>query len=789
MKNQFTLRIASVSTLVLCISMAFGLSLSVKGQNGISIATTSKHIASGAELITTLPAIVPATGAEFNITLSLGDNQLLSTCLIISINEQEAKLQHWFQNFEGTFQWENTYPYNNTLYFWVYESDFVDGVYSNKFKLTPLVSGERTFKISVTQNDEEIANYETAYNVVDPIPAIEIVAPDEFYGSQAIDFGDVTVGESVTKTFTITPYNLVSDINLSFTNETLNGLSMTPTTITQNVTEATTITVTYAPMGGPAVFDMSTSIKIAGGGLPNESELSIFGKSINPNAPVCSFDPTELDFGENTFVGTTKTMILKIKTKNTTKPITLELSQWDVPPIFSLSPMSIEPSIAEVETELTVTFTPHENELGSLYAFATIYANSEEEMEQVSCGIYGYGVIPEPEPIVTITPESWDGGEVDIKNNNQDGTHAVDFEITLSDVTEAVALIIEPVGVFFLDPTSPTFIPVETLTTSVSIKYKNITLGSNTAKLIFKGAESGEIYTEANMSITGIDILPPSIEVSITSLTFTSTLGVESDPQNITVVASNLTEDLDVNITSDNANMFSYTLSGWIEDQGGRIRVVYTPTTEGNHLAILTIKSGDTIKQVQLGGTSVTNSSIGTNKTELSFYSNNYLSSDPQPVTVTASNLTSEMAVSIVGKDKDDFTFITNNWNPMTGGEIVVSFEPKNPNKFIFRSEAILVINSNEVTNEIKLEGNNHVSSIDELNTSANIFASNKAIIIKLNNPNNTSIKVLDVLGKVIIDTVTDNNIVTIDLASKIGIYIVMVSTDNQTITKKVIIK
>lgn len=469
-----------------------------------------------ATITNTMPAIVPASGSEFEITLNLGGYEVSPTNLKIEYNDKTVKLQSQYENYQGDMVWNDLYPYNGSANLWLYASDFKDGIYKNKFRAIPLASGERTIRIFGIQNNNEIASCEASYNVTDPIPYIDIVAPTELYGSPAVDLGEVIVGETATATFTVTPHNLSSDLSLSLGYAQDNGLSISPTTISKDETSTVTVTVSYSPTGGPSIASLSDYVKIKDGGLVNEVDVRITGKSINPNAPMISFEPNRLIF-EDVNIGQSKTMPVTLKIKNTTLPIEIGLLSGGNPPAFTFSPAVVSPSMEEIEVEINITFTPYEDKWGNTDFYGSISAKSDE-FDMVTCSVEGFGVFGDIEPSITITPNSWDGGYDNIENNYEDGTYGPDFMFVLRNITEDVAPTIDPEGVFFLDPNAPSYIPAGQKTSGTTVRYKNFAVGENRAMLVLKGVESGKIYAEASMIIRGVDVNEPVVIKGIEDL-------------------------------------------------------------------------------------------------------------------------------------------------------------------------------------------------------------------------------------------------------------------------------
>ena len=94
--------------------------------------------------------------------------------------------------------------------------------------------------------------------------------PEAEVNKTSIDFGKVAYGKTKSETFTITPANLKSDLSITCNNA---KYEVTPTSIAQATTVATTITVTAKPT---AIDDnMNGTITISGGGLASNKTVTL----------------------------------------------------------------------------------------------------------------------------------------------------------------------------------------------------------------------------------------------------------------------------------------------------------------------------------------------------------------------------------------------------------------------------------------------------------------------------------------------------------------------------------
>ena len=129
--------------------------------------------------------------------------------------------------------------------------------------------------------------WETTPASTDPICTVN---PTEW------DFGEVVVGQSATKTFTVTTANLTSDLAVSLYMEE-NAYSVSPSTISQTAT-TTEVTVTFTPTALGVVEEL---LNFAGGGLEDDLDVSLTGTGacVAPSTALAFTTPVDLVFDEN----------------------------------------------------------------------------------------------------------------------------------------------------------------------------------------------------------------------------------------------------------------------------------------------------------------------------------------------------------------------------------------------------------------------------------------------------------------------------------------------------------
>ena len=139
-------------------------------------------------------------------------------------------------------------------------------------------SGNLQYNASSPRFCPYTSNQTTAYLYVKE--EADPTAPSAEISETSLDFGKVNIGETKNLTFTITPANLTANLTIACDNS---KYTVTPTSIAQTITTATTITVTTMPTAEND--DMSGAITISGGGLADNKTVTL---------TTIPFDPTNV---------------------------------------------------------------------------------------------------------------------------------------------------------------------------------------------------------------------------------------------------------------------------------------------------------------------------------------------------------------------------------------------------------------------------------------------------------------------------------------------------------------
>ena len=162
----------------------------------------------------------------------------------------------------------------------------------------------------------------------------------------SLDFGTINIGQTVTKTFTVSGINILGDITISCNNA---AYQVSPTTLTAAQVEAgATVTVTYAPTTSGA----HTSKVVIAGGAAETKEVTVTGAS--SSTPLITVDPTELSF--TTEVNQPVTGTFLVKGYNLQGAI--KLSVVNSTGGFTINKSNITKAAANKGVEVTVTYKP-----------------------------------------------------------------------------------------------------------------------------------------------------------------------------------------------------------------------------------------------------------------------------------------------------------------------------------------------------------------------------------------------------------------------------------------------
>ncbi len=227
----------------------------------------------------------------------------------------------------------------------------VDGytVSSNKYHInwgwSGTGNGDFALNAFTDYEGETFNQYQSMVIGIQP-PGGQITFPVLNVSPEALDFGTINSGETVTKTFTVTGMNLLGDINIASKSPMY---QVSPATLTAEQVEAgATITVTYAPTNTGA----HTSKIVVSGGAAESKEVTVTGSTSTD--PVVTVDPDELSFSTEINQPTTATFMLK----GYNLPGAVKLSVENSGGNFSIDKSNVTKAAANKGAIVTVTYKP-----------------------------------------------------------------------------------------------------------------------------------------------------------------------------------------------------------------------------------------------------------------------------------------------------------------------------------------------------------------------------------------------------------------------------------------------
>ena len=374
------------------------------------------------------------------------------------------------------------------------------------------------------------------------------------------------VGETYTKTFTVTGANLYSDVTISKSGSAVYSVSPTTLTAAQAMAGAQ-ITVTYSPTTSGT---QTGTITIASSGAESKT-VSLSGTS--QKVPTLSVDPASLSF--STTVGNAVTQTFVVTGANLTSNISLSLTGTDFD-FFALDKMSIVKSAATSGVTVTVTYDP--DEAGSHTASVVLTSDGAE-----SKTVALTGTAQEPARTITLNPTS-------LSFETVAGTPvSKTFFLQGTNLNSNVTLALSGSGSsnYSLSTTSVTATRANN-GLNITVTYNPSAAGTHNATVTVSGGGA----TSKTVTLTGT-AAGPTVTATPTSLTFAANTG-ETVTRTFTVTGSNLSGNLTLALNDANGvySITPTTITAANAASGVPVTVTYAPTVYGTHNATVTISGG-----------------------------------------------------------------------------------------------------------------------------------------------------------------------------------------------------
>lgn len=265
------------STLLLCALIAGSLS-SWATDTYVKITNTSDLVSGDVYIIATSSAVATAYSSNSLTTTGTGFTEVSGTITTSTATPMEFTLGKVGDNYTFKMSDDKYLGYNSSTNFrnsqtnasntkeqWTISNDATYGfIIVNVATNTRYIgTGNNVFKPYSTSN---IATYAPATLYKKQVSS----APNVSLSATSLAFGRVKAGATKEKTFTITPSNLTGNLSIACNNA---KYTVSPTSIAQSTTTATTITVTAAPTA--TGDNMTGTITISGGGLTENETVSL----------------------------------------------------------------------------------------------------------------------------------------------------------------------------------------------------------------------------------------------------------------------------------------------------------------------------------------------------------------------------------------------------------------------------------------------------------------------------------------------------------------------------------
>lgn len=597
---------------------------------------------------------------------------------------------------------------------------------------TPLTDGVLSGKLQISSNDTSLSLVEV------DLTGTGVLAPNISVTTSLLNFGNVGIGQSVTKTFKISN---TGDLNLIVTHITSDNslFSISPTNGIIQPNQTLIVSVIFSPTSTETALGKLT---ILSNDLDSPSvSINLQGKGLSSSIVV---SPSSLNFG-NITINSPEVKNFTIFSEST---ISLVVSNIEVIGSTNFSISETFPFTVTTSKLVNVTFNP--STLGTKEATLNILSNDLEN-PSAAVAVRGVGVSPD----IRVQPSTLDFLDVSVGNS-------ISLSVTISNLGQGV------LSISNISSTDPVFttdvssFEVESgQSRSVTVTFTPIIMGSKSATITFTSNDPDT--PNIDLSVLGYGAFP-IINVSATTVDFENVVVNNTKTQTITVTNSGRAP-LDVSISS-NSVLFTTSVSSLTVQQNvvQTFDIMFSPIATGNETGVIELTSNDpdnSVLNINVSGDGVTSPKVVVSPDALIF--SDVAMGGSQTLDLTVSNQGSQL-----------LTFTTNLVNPVRLGRpltftvtpdsgalavshslaLSVSFSPNDPEQL----SGTLEILSNDISEpvlEVSLRGTGTpaVLSWSKINTASWIPAEIYTIATSLTNIVDPLISALD-LTKQILDIV-----------------------------------
>lgn len=220
-------------------------------------------------------------------------------------------------------------------------------------------------------------------------------------------------------------------------------------------------------------------------------------------------------------------------------------------------------------------------------------------------------------------------------------------------------------------------------------------LGGKWSSVSTYGTQIIEKYNE----MMAFSMPEASLKASLMSLSFTAVQGASAPSKTITITGTNLSSNISYNTSS---SAFKVTTSNWDNYKGGTMTITLdTSKAIGSYSGYIAVQSGSTRIEIQCSATITENTTVPTikaNKMELNFNAVKGGTAPSQTVTITGTNITTEMTYNSASSA---FKASSSNWNAYTGGTLTITLDTS---KDAGSYESFVAVQSGSGDNKVRIE-------------------------------------------------------------------------------------
>jgi len=394
------------------------------------------------------------------------------------------------------------------------------------------------------------------------------ITPEITVSPVSIDFGDVEVSSSDSKSFTIANDG-TSDLEVSSVLSSNDVIIISPASASIKPGNAQSVTVTFSPVTtGPhnAVITLSSN------DIDEETvEVGITGVGVTPDIDV---SPVSLDIG-NVNVGSSQSGNVTLTNNGTSDLIVSGISSSN--DAFTITPSSASISPGESKT-ITVIFTPVIK--GDQNTLIKITSNDLDDAT-LTYEAAGTGASPE----ITVFPVSLNLGEVFVGSSV-----SKDFTIVNEGTSDLVAgTIVSDNSAFTVTPESALIKPGNSAT--VTVTFSPDAKGSQASVITVSSNDPGDVSSVVNVAGTAT---LPEITVSSTKLNFGDVEIGSSNSQNIIITSEEKDNTVSIEISNDNDRFTAKPSMVSLEPGASEtVAVTYTPDETGDDNTVISMISNN----------------------------------------------------------------------------------------------------------------------------------------------------------------------------------------------------